>query len=69
MATKKNISLVPKNKMWKLSRRLRDRVMRCAKAELFHYGKTQISGILKNREALMQLYESNAKDDLCQARK
>lgn len=35
----------------------------------FGCGKTQISTILKNKEAVRELYESNASDSLCQVRK
>lgn len=38
-------------------------------SEIFQCGKTQISTILKNKEAIRELYESNACDSLCQARK
>ena len=38
-------------------------------SELFQCGKTQISTIVKNKEAITELYESNACDRLCQARK
>ena len=38
-------------------------------AELFQCGKTQVSTILKNKEAVRKLYESNASSSLCQARK
>ena len=33
-------------------------------SDSYYCGITQISGILKNMEALMQLNESNARDDL-----
>ena len=35
----------------------------------FGCGKTQISTILKNKEAVREFYESNASDSLCQVRK
>ena len=38
-------------------------------SEIFQCGKTQISTILKNKEVIRELYESNACDSLCQARK
>ena len=38
-------------------------------AKCFQCGKTQVSTILKNKVAVRKLYESNASNSLCQARK
>lgn len=67
MATKKrnNLSLYELIKTAEREPKLSVRKL----ADLFQSGKTQISGISKNNEAVRQLYESNAKDDLRQARK
>ena len=44
----------------------KDPTLRARKlAEQFHCGKTQVYTILKNKAAIVQLYESNAPSDLC----
>ena len=67
MATKKRNDLSLKMKYEVIKTAERETKLDVRKlADLFQCGKTQTSGILKYKEAVRQLYESNAKDDLCQ---
>lgn len=68
MAMKKRNALPLKYKVIKTAER--EQKLSVGKlAEVIQCGKAQISTILKNKEMEKQYYESNAKDDMCQAYK
>ena len=68
MARRNDLSLKMKYEVIKTSER-EPKIGVRKLAELFQCGITQVSTILKNKKAVKELYESNASNVLCQARK